>query len=360
LTLSRILAYTSPSRGNLYPLVPVLDELRQRGHEVALRTLAGEVEAMRSRGFEAAPIAPEIEALAMEDWRAKTVTGAQVRAMRTIRARAPHDSRDLLRAIEDVRPGALIVDVLASGALTAAASWDRPWSCYRPFPLPSSRVALACLGISGPLSAAPLHLYMSAEPFEYPNRDWPDSVVMVGPCAWEPEGELPAGLAGVEGALVLVTTSTDFQDDGRLVEAALEGLADEPLHVVATVPAGKPSGIGAPANATVLRFAPHSPILARAACAITHGGMGATQKALTFGVPVCAVPFGRDQPEVAQRVEVAGAGSRLPARRLTSRRLKAKVREAISCRAGAERVAKAFAEAGGASRAADTIERRLL
>lgn len=315
---------------------------------------------MRARGFEAAAITPEIEALPMEDWRARTVVGGQARAVRTIRARAPHDSRDLLRAIEEAQPEALIVDVLASGALGAAASWDGPWSCYRPFPLPASRIALRLLGIAGPLAVAPLHLYMSAEPFEYPHPDWPESVVSVGPCAWEPEGELPAALAGVEEPLVLVTTSTDFQDDGRLVRAALAGLAGEPLHVVATLPAAELGGVSVPANATVLRFAPHLPILARAACVVTHGGMGATQKALSMGVPVCAVPFGRDQPEVARRVEAAAAGTRLPASRLNPPRLRAKVREAIACRSGAKRIARAFAATGGAPLAADAIERRLL
>ena len=34
------------------------------------------------------------------------------------------------------------------------------------------------------------------------------------------------------------------------------------------------------------------------------GGAGATQKALASGVPVCVVPFGCDQLEVARRVEV--------------------------------------------------------
>lgn len=323
-----------------------------------LRTLAGEVEAMRSRGFETAPIAPEVEALAMEDWRARTMTGAQVRALRTVRARAPHDSRDLLQALEEAQPEAVIVDVLASGALNAIGSWDGPWSCYRPFPLPPSRVPLQLLGIARALSAAPLHLYMSAEPFERPHRKRPGNVVMIGPCAWEPEGELPAALAEVKEPLVLVTTSTEFQDDGRLVRAALAGLAEEPLHVVATTPADEPNGLDVPDNATVVRFAPHSPILARAACAITHGGMGATQKALALGVPVCAVPFGRDQPEVARRVAMA-AGTRLSASRLNPRRLRAKVREAISCRPGAERIARAFAAAGGATLAADEIERRL-
>ena len=36
--------------------------------------------------------------------------------------------------------------------------------------------------------------------------------------------------------------------------------------------------------------------------AVTHGGIGATQKALARGVPVCVVPFGHDQFEVARRV----------------------------------------------------------
>jgi UDP:flavonoid glycosyltransferase YjiC (YdhE family) len=75
-----------------------------------------------------------------------------------------------------------------------------------------------------------------------------------------------------------------------------------------------------PDNAHLERFIPHAAVLDRAVCAITHGGMGATQKALARGVPVCAVPFGRDQLEVARRVVVAGAGTRLPAKRLPGSR----------------------------------------
>ena len=56
---------------------------------------------------------------------------------------------------------------------------------------------------------------------------------------------------------------------------------------------------------------------------ICHGGMGITQKALAHGVPVCVVPFGRDQFEFARRVAVARAGTLLPAKRLTVARLRA-------------------------------------
>ena len=106
----------------------------------------------------------------------------------------------------------------------------------------------------------------------------------------------------------------------------------------------------------MLSFVPHGPILDRAVCAITHGGMGATQKALARGVPVCAVPFGRDQFEVARRVEVAGAGTRLPAKRLNPKRLRAAVKEAIRCEEGARRIAESYRKAGGAVAAADALE----
>ena len=109
----------------------------------------------------------------------------------------------------------------------------------------------------------------------------------------------------------------------------------------------------------MLPFVPHAPMLERAACVVTHGGMGATQKALAAGVPVCAVPFGRDQLEVARRVVVARAGTRLSARRLRPDRLRAQVLAAMEMRAGAARIARGFAEAGGAPLAADTLERSL-
>jgi MGT family glycosyltransferase len=202
---------------------------------------------------------------------------------------------------------------------------------------------------------APLLLYMTAEPFEYPRPDWPTSVRMVGPCCWEPPADPPAWLDEIARPLVLVTTSSEFQDDGRLVRTALDALAGEDVEVVATMPAAELHG-GVPANARVERFIPHASLLGQAACAITHGGAGATQKALAFGVPVCVVPFGRDQLEVARRVEVADAGTRLPAPRLNAKRLREQVRLAMAKREGARRVADGYAATGGARAAADAFE----
>ena len=148
---------------------------------------------------------------------------------------------------------------------------------------------------------------------------------------------------------------TEFQNDGRLVRTALDALADEDVEVVATMPAAELSG-DVPANARVERFIPHASLLGRAACAVTHGGAGATQKALASGVPVCVVPFGRDQLEVARRVEIADAGTRLPAQKLNPQRLRRQIRLAMTKRAGAQRDAAGYAATGGAYTAADAFE----
>jgi MGT family glycosyltransferase len=402
--VSRVLVYTSPMRGHLFPAMAIAEELRKRGHEISVRTLTGEVAPLCERGIDAAPLSPRVESLAMDDWQARTLLGAAKRAAVVFRERAALDGADLSRAIREARPDALLVDVDAWGALGAAEAWGGPWASFCPHPLPvPSRdappfgpglaparrlpgrlrdglgwalvehgfdwIVLGQLNLvrsalgAPPLSHAhdlfvrsPLLLYMTAEGFDHPRADWPETVTFVGPCAWEPPQDSPAGLTGAGSPLVLVTTSTDFQDDGRLVRTAFDALADEPCQVVATLPAGEAEGLGVPANAMVAPFAPHGPLLDRATCAITHGGMGVTQKALARGVPVCAVPFGRDQFEVARRVEAVGAGARLPAWRLTPKRLHRKVREATGMRAGAKRVAELFASYGGASTAADAFD----
>ena len=179
---------------------------------------------------------------------------------------------------------------------------------------------------------------------------------MIGALPWDPPAERPGWLDEIDRPIVLVTTSSEYQADEALVRAALDGLRDEPFEVVATMPAGI-QGLGTlPANARVLDFVPHRHVLDRTVVAVTHGGMGATQKALARGIPVCVVPFGRDQLEVAARTVHADAGTRVPAKRLTPERLRDAVREAATKREGAARAAAGYAAAGGAPAGADAME----
>src|SRR5437763_7407114 len=128
--MARYLVYTSPARGHVYPLVPTLEELRRRGHEVAVRTLESEVELLRGLGLAAAPIASEIEERTMDDWKAKSPPKALDAAISNFVARARHEGRDLRAAIEAERPDALFVDVNTWGALAAAETWGGPWAMF--------------------------------------------------------------------------------------------------------------------------------------------------------------------------------------------------------------------------------------
>jgi len=158
---------------------------------------------------------------------------------------------------------------------------------------------------------------------------------------------------------VLVSCSTEFQNDGRLISEALEGLAREKVRVLVTTASVDPETFSPPPNARVVRFAAHGPLMAKAACVVCPGGMGLVQKALSAGVPVLAVPFGRDQVEVARRIENLKAGASLPSTRMTPALIRQGVHRAMGCRRGAVEVQLAFRQCGGAQAAADLLEELL-
>jgi UDP:flavonoid glycosyltransferase YjiC (YdhE family) len=97
-------------------------------------------------------------------------------------------------------------------------------------------------------------------------------------------------------------------------------------------------------------------VLEQAAAVVCHAGMGIVHKALAAGVPIVAVPFGRDQPEVGRRVAESGAGAVLPLKRLSPDRLRASVCEAIALRPGLGALAGRFRAAGGPEAFADAAE----
>lgn len=405
--MSTVLAYTSPALGHLFPMTPLLLELRARGHDVHIRTLASHVDIMRGLGVKADAIDPAIAQVVHRDWEARSPKKALELSVRTFCERAAIDGPDLQRAIDEVQPDLVIVDINCWGACLTAEAWGGPWVVFSPYtpplrsrgtppfgpgllpmagPLGRARDAMlrpvvmgaaekvmvprinalrAERGLAAIASAdaffrrADVMLVTTAEPFEYAHDDWGDDVAMIGVLAWEPPTGVPAWLADIDGPVALVTTSSEYQADEALVRAAVEGLAGEPYTVVATMPAGVSAPDDLPANVRVVDFVPHGPVLDRAVVAVTHGGMGTTQKALARGIPVCVVPFGRDQREVAARVVHSGSGTRLPAARLTPEGLRDAVREAVACAEGARRVAAGYAAAGGAAAGADRVEQVL-
>lgn len=405
--MARVLAYNSPATGHILPSAGMLVELHRRGHDVHVRTRSSDVGWLEQLGLHAAPVDPRVEAIEFDDWQAPNPIKALERLQRTFITSAAYEIPDLTAAIDVLQPDVLVVDVNCEGAGSVAEASGLPWAYYCPYPpvfrsrtappygpgLRPARgpVGRARDGIAGmvldrigarhlpPVNAMraqlglpPVHhlpgdlqlradrlVLFTAEPYEYPRHDWPPSVRLVGPATWEPPADAPPWLEQETRPIVLVTASTVRQGDDRLIATALEALAEEDVAVVATTGALDPNTFDPPPNARVEQTLAHGPILARAACVVSHGGQGITQKALAAGVPVCAVPFCRDQFEVARRVEHADAGVRLHHKRLTPQRLRTAVRTAMTKQTQARRVADAFARAGGPAAAADAVEELL-
>lgn len=126
-TMARYLIYTGPSRGHLYPLVPTLQELRGRGHEVIVMAQSSELATLGELGFRAPAIDPALERDESDDWRARGPAGALRRRLAVFARRAPAEISDLERALKDERPDALLIDPVTWGAAVVAEASGSPW-----------------------------------------------------------------------------------------------------------------------------------------------------------------------------------------------------------------------------------------
>jgi MGT family glycosyltransferase len=193
---------------------------------------------------------------------------------------------------------------------------------------------------------------------EYP-RDWPAGTHVVGPLLWEPpfgEVEPPEG----DEPLVLVAPSTAQDPEHRLLRAAVDGLAREPVRVLATWnrrPVHEPLALGP--RTRLVEWVSYARTMPRCAVVVTHAGHGTVVRALASGAAVVACPEAGDQNENAARIAWAGAGVRVPRRLITPANVRAAVRMALedeSIDARARELRDWAARNDGAGRAAELVE----
>ncbi|MGA8612176.1 MAG: nucleotide disphospho-sugar-binding domain-containing protein [Xanthobacteraceae bacterium] len=191
-----------------------------------------------------------------------------------------------------------------------------------------------------------------------------DLVRHAGPVLEDEKFALPTPLPWPESdstPLVLVSFSTGFEQRNLdKVQRALDALADLPVHVVATTGGiVAPNEVASPANAVVLNYAAHDPILRRAALVVTHGGHGTAMRAMRHGVPMVVIPgLAGDQPFVAAAVQEWGAGRALPSDAGTDA-MRAAVQEVLSTpsfRRTAREKSALLAGIDGAANAANEVE----
>lgn len=374
--MARFLFCVWPAPGHVYPSLPIAVALRQAGQAVGYVTTPDFAGILAPHDIDYLPLRREAAPDGAADsdvrrssdgardgralFRALFITPAPAIARSTIRAMRQfqpdvlvHDQRSFAPAIAAEHEGiplatltltccplpaenlapfgtglppALDEETRARYAQMRRRSEDAyagilaEWNIIRAgFGLPPHQGLLATSAISPDLVILP-----NVPELDYDRGDLPPQARYVGPCSWDPPAPLDEQTAAWLAALpsdmplALVTASTASANrtaDARsaaLVEAALAGLPNAGIAVLATLPFDHPlHDTTHGAFTRVVRFAPHSMILPRTAIVLTHGGFGIVTKALRAARPLVVIPFAGDQPEVAQRVAWAGAGVRL-------------------------------------------------
>jgi UDP:flavonoid glycosyltransferase YjiC (YdhE family) len=378
--------------GHAFPMLALGSALVERGHDVALQTWRRWEDDAVAAGMTFAA-APEYQVFPTRERPLKPYEAA---------VRAAVETRPLVR---DFGPDVAVSDVLTPAPALAAELEGVPVATLVPhvhpdlvsvFPpyaigarLPRTAVGRALwrrtdwliargleqgrreyndcrarLGL-GPLPyvhtgmSRSLTLVATLPQLEYP-RDWPAWLHVVGPLMWEPPGERVAPPPG-DGPVVLVAPSTAQDPEHRLLRAALAGLAEDPVRVIATFNGREPSPpVAVPENAVLVPWLSYSQTMPLCDLVVAHGGHGTLMRALASGCPVVLSPAGGDMAENAARVAWAGLGVRLPHRWCTPRGMRAAVRSALrrpALRVAARRAGAWVASHPAGQRAVDEIER---
>jgi UDP:flavonoid glycosyltransferase YjiC (YdhE family) len=391
-TPRRLLVAAFGDAGHAFPAIALGRALAARGHEVTIETWEERRAAVEGAGLGFAA-AEEYRMFPPPD--PNSPEGAH----------AAEAARALLPLLEEMRPHAVVSDILTLAPSLAAERASIPLATLIPhiYPVVEPGLPFFAVGLRPPrtplgrrvwkagqrmldiglrqgrsdlniqrerLDLPPLErfhggispdlaLVATFPHLEYPRR-WPAGVEVTGPMTFElphPEIELPPG----DAPLVLVAPSTAHDSENHLVRTALAALADEPVRVVATTNRVVPqSPIEVPPNAILVEWLSYSQLMPAASLVISHGGHGTVARALGAGTPVLVCPLIGDMSETAMRVAWAKAGLSLPWRLCRPAPLRWAARRILGDRSFATQAGKLAAwgrEHDGAARGAELIER---
>jgi UDP:flavonoid glycosyltransferase YjiC (YdhE family) len=391
----RVLLGAFGDPGHAFPTIALGRALHERGHEVTLQTWRRWQADVEREGLRFAP-APEYNVFP---------TGGPDGEPLDFYEAVVHATEDTLPLVRDLKPDVVVADILTLAPALAAELSDIPHATLIPhvypenephFPiyslgarLPRTAVgrafwrraqrpvrhgvergrvelndARARLGLP-PLdhghggTSRHLALIATFPQLEYP-RSWPSWAHVVGPLMWEPparEVELPPG----SDPLVLIAPSTAQDPDHRLLHAALRGLADAPVRVLATWNRRLPSEpLPVPANAKLVDWVSYSRTMPLCDVVVCHAGHGTLARALASGCAVVACPAYGDMNENSARLDWSGAGIRVPRRFVSPRPLRLAVERVLddpSIRARARELGGWIASHEPGDTAAGLVER---
>lgn len=360
----RILAVSLSAYGHLHPMVPLLQALRDAGHDVQVATGEALSHVVAAAGLPHVVAAPDFDRavgalhglhpglleLPHEQLVGSPAEGRLAAAL--FGELLGRQGRDLLvPLVAELRPDAVLYEETAFGGLLAARAAGVPAVCHslgrRMFPaVVGAALQRELVGIEqggrpldlrGDLCVdlCPASLRLDDEPTP--------RAVAVRPVAWNAPSAAPH-VARSSRPLVYLTLGTVVFGAVEVLRSCIQALGALDVDVLVTVgPAGDPDALAPlPEGVRVERFVDQRAVLQEVDLVVSHGGSGTLLGALAAGLPQLALPTGPpDQFRNAAALLAAGAGLALMPAQVSPLSVHEAVRRLLdepSHRAGAERL----------------------
>lgn len=211
---------------------------------------------------------------------------------------------------------------------------------------------------------AELNLVFMPRMFQPMGETFDDRFAFVGPqiSPRAPHADflMPAG----DKPILFISLGTVFNQWQEFFKMCFEAFADNGMTIIMAIGnKNDAASLGAiPANFKLYPQVPQLEVLAKADVFVSHGGMNSTMEAMSYGVPVVAIPQMAEQAATGRRVHELKCGIHLPRQSVTADALKnavSELRADQSYKSKGRVIGDAAREAGGFQQVAKTISRFL-
>ena len=333
--LMKILFTSTKGTGHFRPLVPYIEELQRRGHDVQIAAPESLRNSIEEAGVPFVPFDPPTEEQLSRIWESMEGLPKEVVLHIAIRdafaglwaqAALPIISRH----VKDWKPNLIVRDSAELAAVIAADQASVPHARVEVhngiteslfIELGSDPVDVLRLQVGLPadnglslrselaFTSFPKSLDTSETLNGEDKRFRVRSSIVIEqprsePASWAPKRNVP---------FVYVTFGTLAGEDEKeqaLYKATLAAIAPLPIKALLTTgPVMATAELGdIPQNVIVKQWVTQSEVLLLASAVVCHGGSGTLLGALAAGLPLVVAPMFADQPDNARQVECVGAG----------------------------------------------------
>lgn len=385
--MSKIVFFSIPAHGHTNPTIAVVDELVKRGHEVWYYSFYEFQEKIENAGAKFIPcdnylpeLTPDVEKKVGKDF----ASLIEMTADMTMSL-----DEKVCRELKEFQPHCIVSDSICIWGKLFAIKLDIPYVCStttfamnkhtaRLMKQSLKEIFRMLMGI--PRINKKINLlqekgykvknfisiiqndnytdtivYTSKE-FQPMAETFSDKYAFVGPSFQVPEIEQTEK----KYPLIYISLGTVLNQNRHFYQNCIQALADVDCQVIMSV--GEKTdifGFGKlPDNFKIYPKVEQLEVLQQTDVFITHCGMNSISESLYFGVPSILFPLHSEEVMVANRVAELNAGKRLKSSTASSiREIVLQILNDVSYKRNAEVISKGLQKAGGASAAANKIEK---